>query len=406
VSDIDQFYDEPDELYDDPSEFYNVGSVDPPPEQPPPNQSEALQRQLPKAPPVAAYKVLVGGLYGGVVEELPFSRLNYGYIRNRPGGFSGSVKRPNPKLSLQSLGKPPFSLYVERDGVILWGGIIWTLEPRTEEMQFGGEGFWSFFRKMRHRGIDDPLSTSRKLKRYNDVDTFIIVRDLIDWVQSEHPDNNLGVVVDDHNAGVARDEVFRPHEWRNIGEAIEEMGDDNPGFDFSLDVGWEGDALRKRLRLYSSRARTTDIVFDTAKNCTLRSRTITANNLVRGVMSTGKGSGPGIKRQFHQDETMTGQFPYWREVISDPDVESLVTLDSRAIKTVNRNLRPMETISLDVTPQADLPLGSWRIGDQVRVRAEDDYEDVDDFYRITAWEVEVDEAGQEVVRMDFGPIPT
>ncbi len=403
----DGFYDDLDDLYDSSLDHYDVLPEETPPEEPPPAGS-SLSREFPKEPRTGhIYRFLVGDLLSGnIVEELPFSSATYGFLRNRPGGFSGSIARPNAKVTRDILDPGATALYVERDGVVLWGGIVWAVEPEAEAIRVGGEGFWSHFRKILHEGVPDPGRPGHnKLKRYNDVDQLDIVRDVIDYAQTYYPDTNLNVLVDANTSGVARDEVFRPWDRREIGDALEKMAELNQGFDFSLDVGWEQDRIVKRLHLFSSRGRLTDIVFDDHKNCTVRSRSIDAKDIVRQVTATGSGNGAALRRFTVQDDTLTGQRPLYQDQVSYSEVDDLTTLESRATKQVTRRRQPMETISIEVEIQKDLPIGSWRVGDYVRVRSDDPYEPVDDFYRITGWEVAVDDQGQETVNMDFGPIP-
>lgn len=402
------FYDDSDDLYDSSVDLYDVLPEEPPSEEPGGVGAKFLERELPTAPPTGVYRFLIGDLLvGNITDELPFSSFRYGFLRNRPGGFDGEIARPNPRVTRNVLDPGTTALYVERDGVLLWGGIVWTVEPQEDSIKVGAEGFWSHFRKIRHEGVPDPARPDHnRLVRYNDQDQLDIVRSVIDYAQTYYADTNLGVIVDGGTSGVLRDEVFRPWDRRNIGEAIEDMAELNQGFDFSLDVAWDGDTIVKRLHLFSSRGRRTDLVFDDHKNCTIRARTIDAKDVVRQVTATGSGTGAALRRFTVTDATLAGQRPLYQDVVSYSEVEDISTLESRATKQVSRRRLPMETISIEVTPQRDIPIGAWRTGDYVRVRSDDPYEQVDDFYRITGWDVSGDSEGQEAVSMDFGPIPS
>src|SRR5437764_7624547 len=91
-----------------------------------------------------SYRVmqLVGGAY-----------VDPGYLLN---GFNWDID-----ALLQATVPTRTALYIDRDGDLVWGGIIWTRRPARDGMQITASGFLSYFDKRRIRQDFDQLGTEQ-----------------------------------------------------------------------------------------------------------------------------------------------------------------------------------------------------------------------------------------------------
>lgn len=98
------------------------------------------------------YRVLCADLVGTgnqIREELPISDLQFSYILNAAGTFSGTISLDHPKCTRDNLDPGATAIYIERGGQLVWGGILWSAQVDTAErkLHLAGEGFWSYFKR-------------------------------------------------------------------------------------------------------------------------------------------------------------------------------------------------------------------------------------------------------------------
>lgn len=126
-----------------------------------------------------------------------------------------------------------------RNGVPLgFAGIVWSRDaPRI-----AGAGLLSYFDRQ-------PLNTR---KAYVASDQHSVIKDLIDWVQTNG--GNIGVDTSQVTlSGVVRTQTWEKWEEKNVGEAIRQKGDNLGGFDFDVRVEYDAGVLVRRLRLWTPR---------------------------------------------------------------------------------------------------------------------------------------------------------
>lgn len=109
-----------------------------------------------------SYRYLLTDLVSGtVIGELQFSGVSWSQTLNAPGEFSGSININDYRLqnkvgtaaagynsSIEYITQPARTgLYVERDGNIVWGGIIWTRtwEPISQELSITAQTFETYW---------------------------------------------------------------------------------------------------------------------------------------------------------------------------------------------------------------------------------------------------------------------
>lgn len=342
---------------------------------------------------MADYRVLVGDLLTNVLrEEIPFSSFSYSHALNRPGQFSGSIGLRHPKATRTNLAPAKTCVYVERDSVLIWGGILWTADPSQDSVQLsvGGEGDLSYFA---HRLI-------RETKSYAQQDQLFIARDLVNYAQAQ-PSGNIGITVGTETSGALRDRTYYGYERKNLLEALQQLAAVENGFDIAVDVAYSGGNIVKTLDLsYPSRGRRTELVFDAASNVRFLRAPIDGTRMARVVDVIGAGEGDSMLISTAQDADFEG-YPRLEAVRSVKDVNIEATLNAHALAGLALLRNPVEIPEVQIIDNETAPVGSFITGDEVRVRGSDGYISIDSLYRIMELSVAVDQNGDETVNIKF-----
>ncbi|QDQ14319.1 hypothetical protein [Streptomyces spectabilis] len=104
---------------------------------------------------MAAYRVFLYNLRTQrVTGEVPFSALSYSYVMDEPGAAtveipidvaakSGKPLKPNDLFPVRT------GLVIERDGELVWGGVVWTyrLNLTTRTIALNAKGYLSYYEK-------------------------------------------------------------------------------------------------------------------------------------------------------------------------------------------------------------------------------------------------------------------
>ena len=88
--------------------------------------------------------------------EIPFSNMTFSNVLNDAGTISVTIPLLSADIVPAGYVTPAqTTLWVERDGVLVWGGIVWTtnVDLISETIQVSGEGFFSYY-KHRINGIN------------------------------------------------------------------------------------------------------------------------------------------------------------------------------------------------------------------------------------------------------------
>lgn len=346
----------------------------------------------------ASYRYLLADvLTGDLLAEIPFESATFSHVLNAPGAFTGTLALKQP-LSLQavlstSLNYGKVAMYVERDAVIVWGGMLWADAPDFENgtVDVSGEGWHSYFRRR--------VLRARKIYAAADQTTGI-AKDLIDYAQGV-AGGDIGVDTSGVAAtGVLRDRTYEAFERKNIGEAVEQLAAVDDGFDFRYDSSWSsGSIVTRFLTQYPNTGRATNFVFEGQLSSLKMTRD--ASSLATNVDAMGAGEGDLRLIATVSDPSLLGVYPVLDDVVSNTDVSVLATLDSQARQRLTRGKAPIVIPSIDVDPSADPTIGSYIPGDIVRVRGGYGLAEVDGLFRVTSYGVKVDDAGGEVASISF-----
>jgi hypothetical protein len=362
---------------------------------------------------VAEYRYLAHDLRtNGLLTELPLGGVVYSSYLNTFGTIQGQLQLP-PQQSKAVLAEQyvaatepqRIALYVERDGVIVWGGIIWTrdYDPETFILTLGGSEFWSYF----------GYRLVAETKQYAAVDQHLIFVDVVEYAQAQQG-GNIGV---DTSAvlpsGVLRDRTYWHYERKPIDEACRQLANVEGGFDFAIDVGYEGSAIVKRLTLsYPRRGRlatVTEHVFEVGRNVVIMSWPEDGTRGANRVHALGLGEGDDKHIAVASDTALIDAgYPLMEATVSRSDVSEEDTLVAHANAELTDRSRPVTLPNVTVRADLDPVFGSYIVGDDARLIAApgDDPRwpgGLDTTRRIVGWEVTVpDEGATENVKLTLG----
>jgi hypothetical protein len=193
--------------------------------------------------------------------ELPFEAVSFTLLLNGSGKFQGTiVVGPDLRtsgLDLYDLTTPVRRcIYVLRDGVPLWGGLIWTrkYDSATKHLDLNCGDWWSYYGSRKALlnvmlPVTDPLyiATQSGLN-FIAQDQNTIARGLV-----KNADNTLGgsigLVYDTGSSGVVRDRVYNGYDLGDVSSLLTNLINVSGGPDIRFDIalGAGGSIVRRML---------------------------------------------------------------------------------------------------------------------------------------------------------------
>lgn len=342
--------------------------------------------------------------------DLPLSVRQFGGVLNGAGTFTAQipVERSTAALLMSATIPERTVVYIERDGVLFDGFIIWQRSRQPNQpMSLQGASIPSIWK--RNRIVADLAYTA--------TDQHTIFRNLVTHLQSQAGADS-GVVVGSGLSGVTRDRTYYGYERKNIGDALAELAAVDNGFDWSVDVAWDAGVPVKNLILsYPRRGRiagSTGIVFESAKNIIGYTFTEDGTRSARAVDVLGAGDGTDMKISTAVDTALLDAgYPLTTEVMSYKDVTVQSTVDAHATAAMRARSKTPTFLELTVAPDdIDAGLGTWIVGDDALVRITDDNFPIQSdgtpgyqaYHRIIAYDVDIPDEGPEVVKIVLGTI--
>lgn len=355
---------------------------------------------------MTTYRYLFADLLTDTIrEEMPLENVSYGDVLLAPGSLTGdlplSLKNAAgyEKVTRANIDPGRTAVYVERDGVLVWGGILWTVSADADnfKLSIGCEGFWSYFRRR----------LIRATKTYAATDQLAIVQDLVNYAQAVSG-GNIGVTVGSETSGVLRDQTYNSYERVNLGQAVENLAALDNGFDFAIDVMYDGSGNRlKKLNLnYPTRGARTAHVLDLGANVESLSWNLDASTMANLIDAIGSGDGAAMLLSTAADTTELGVYPLLEDTVSYTDVTVSATLAAHATGALSASRLPVETLPTLITHgTSDLAIGAFRTGDELQVRTQNagGFLTVNSLYRIAAWTVTPSDDGKETIAFAFAP---
>ncbi|MFE0642804.1 hypothetical protein ACFW2Y_14495 [Streptomyces sp. NPDC058877] len=316
--------------------------------------------------------------------DLPLSDVEFGLALNAAGDFSGTLAPRFAHLLPAQLDPGNTLLTAERDGTLLWGGIVWRAQPEGPAYPIEAAGWGSYL----HRRHDVHGNLGGR-GPYTYADPCRVIRDAWAYAQSQ-PDGDLRVVVDPTTsratAGTPAD-PYRTDWWEApvLGEVVDDMTQvaGGPEWTETTEPGPGRPAGRIRLGWPRLGTRRTDISFASGTNvATTVPVAYDADAYAQVVIAFGAGEGRGRRRAI--DAVRDGRLRL-EQVLDVPAEKANDRLAARA--RAERTTRQVlgEVTEIEVIDHPAAPIGSWQIGDDVRVTLHDQWSEFDGWCRITGW---------------------
>jgi hypothetical protein len=312
-------------------------------------------------------------------------------------------------------------LIIERDGVIVWCGIIWVAAYNDGDQS----------RDI--RASDDGSYWRRRLVTYNQTFTAstatTIAQTVLTTAQAA-PGGNLNVnVIREIDPAFTEPPVtleLDRYELRTVGEVIEDLAKAEAGFEYDYSYTWNGGGtVSKTLTLsYPRRGRNfqrSGHVFEVGRNVTEFSWPSDGTRVANKVFATGNGEGDAMLISSAADtfQILPGSaggpgYPLLEEVVSSKrtrGTDGQAQLDALTAGRIKAVATPVVLPEITVRADLDPVFGSYITGDACRIiippnlspRFPDGF---DQYRRIVGWNVRVDDDGTEAVTLILGDEPT
>jgi hypothetical protein len=344
---------------------------------------------------VADYTYLAVDLMSNtILAELPLREVTFSQDLNQAGSFHGVLPLGDPRIkNLDPAGSTQpgrTAIYVDRDGTLVWGGVIWTRRYsarrgrghelassgrrggestgghiKDHALELDGMEFLSYFGR---RLISDDLNYT--------ADPLTIVRNLISYAAAK-PGGDIGIVLDSTLSGLSITRSYDSFAMTPIDQAINLLSSETTGFDYAIDVQYDAGIPKKYLHLSYPRrgqiAGLTGHVFDYPGNIVDYVWPEDATSMAVTVINTGSGNNATkIRSSASNPGLIDAKYPLLESTRAYSDVSDQATLDSRTIAELLVRDAPFIIPELTIRADREPFLGAYITGDDVRVRVTDD----------------------------------
>jgi hypothetical protein len=350
-----------------------------------------------------------------IIGELSLTGVSFGSQLNQAGSFQGHILLSGVNSTAFNVTNSTIpakcAVYVDRDGVLVWGGIIWnrSYQSSNQTLSINAREFESYFEK--RRITSDQVFTN--------VDQLSIAQNLISLAQGV-PYGNIGVQVGVETSGVLVSRTYYEYEKKTYYSALQDLSRAENGFDFNIDVAYDGSgAPVKTLTLGYPRIGTTysttnpdALLFEFPAGNVVEYEYPEDGSLVANTLyALGAGSNEGKLEATYQDTTfLNNGWALYEEQANYSDVTDASYLAQLAEGQVIAVSYPPTVIRLVVPAYVSPAYGTYSIGDSARLRITDErfpatgvgtatQAGLDEIYRIVGIEVQPGEDGPERVTL-------
>ncbi|MEV8015648.1 hypothetical protein AB0O76_04670 [Streptomyces sp. NPDC086554] len=346
------------------------------------------------------YKVLqVEARTGDVIATLPVTGISYGESLNAAG--TATVGMPLDAADPETLSPGRAALVVTRDDSPVWGGIVWTasadLSAGTLALNASG---WHSYYSACYLGGWVPWETGplpgKWLGYKGKKDQALLLKD---WIT--YANDNGGIDTDTSRlttTGRIRSREWGFSEFKNTAEAINELADEDGGFDFRYETYWRSKTRIGNRILKSPRVSLTFPTLTHAVNADVSQVAYDGSKLATRAWAFGADMGTGLKPYASKINVL--DTPTLTQVVTYADLKATADLipKAAALGAVGRQVIAIPTLNLYpgvFDPAAFLP------GSSGFVNVDSGYVRLLEEFVITERRVEVDVNGTEVASLSL-----
>jgi hypothetical protein len=356
---------------------------------------------------MAQYRYLFADLTTNqIIGELPLTGVSFTQQLNTIGTFSGHLLLSGVNAYDMNVNNSTIpgrtAIYVDRDGTLIWGGIIWGRDYTSgnQTLTINAREFGSYFERRR-------ITATIK---YTNTDQLDIVRGLINTAQLA-TNGSIGLAVGTETSGQLVSRTYYGYELKTVFSAIQDLSRADNGFDFNVYVYYDSNGNpAKLLRLgyprfgtpYTAGALNVPVLELTSNMVEYEypeDGTIAANTVY--ALGAGSNEGKLIATAVDATKLSTG-WPLLEEQANYSDITDATLLANLAAGQVAVVSYPPTTMKITLPPYLDPVLGTYDVGDDIRIRILDDRfptPGLDTVLRLVAFNVMPGEDGPERVTL-------
>lgn len=342
--------------------------------------------------------------------DLPLTGAQITDVLSGPPQLSGRIEPVYRRLKASD-GRPLLDewgtvIYAEASGQIRGTGIYTTGRFSGPKWELDGAGLTAYPKGM---GYEAEAS-------FVDIDPLDVVRNIWEHLQAGQ-DSNLGLVVDSSTttpvrigtpaAGDSRSGPFELNPWStdDLGAVIDDLARTTP-FDYRELHTWNQTRtqVEHELRFYYGRVgvRRHGLRFVLGENIhTVPVATRGGDSFANHIRFLGAGEG---RDMVLAEARMSDGRLRRMTTLDDKSVQFRETAQTRARRELERRQPLLSVTSVVVRDTPTTPLGSWEVGDEIRLQGELEWVDVDLWARVLSITVSPDEPeliGMSLVRADL-----
>ena len=354
--------------------------------------------------------LLVDLLSNQIIAELPLTGVSFTQQLNQAGAFDGHllISGINSfQFNVDASTTPGRNaIYVDRNGILVWGGIIWsrTYNSTSQTLSITARELISYFERRR---VTETLD-------YTNTDQLVIAKSLVEWAQAQ-PYGDIGLLYNQEGettSGILIDRVYYNYELKSIFNAIQDLSRQDDGFDFHIDVDYDlvtglptasFNTYYPKVGIPYDPENPYALVFDFPAGNIVEYEypedgTIAANS----VYALGAGSNEGKQIANAQNGDYLGNgWALLEDQANYSDITDQTVLEQLAIGQVLVTAYPPTTLKIVAPPYVDPEYGTYEVGDEVRVMIKDSRfpEGLNAVFRIVGLSLQPGEDGPERVTL-------
>lgn len=341
-----------------------------------------------------------------LIADLPLTGVSFSSQLDAAGSFSATLPLGDPKIEnldwRSALQESRTAIFVDRDGVLVWGGILWTTSRShaSSNISLGAKEFWSYF------GRRYIIAT----QNYSNVDQLRIAAAIINAAQAQGA-GNIGVTVPAVTSGILRTYNLPADQFTVVSDAVQTIAALVQGFDFAIDVVYSGSPAIPTLNLnlsYPGRGRTvgtSGLTFAMPGNIIDHTFPTDGTSLTTTTYALGSGAGPAMLRaSASAPSLLDAGYPLLETANPYKSVLNQSALEAQAEADIDVLSLPVITGTITVRADGDPVFGSYIVGDEARVQITDatypsplgqpaGTPGLDSPFRIVAWSVTPPDSG-------------
>jgi hypothetical protein len=324
------------------------------------------------------YRYLLADLVtNDILAELPLTGVNFTQALNTPGSLSarilGSDVRESAYDIVTSTEPGRTAIYVDRDGVLIWGGIIWlrTWNTDSQTFNFSAREFGSYFERRR-------ITTT---VAFENIDQLTVAQTLLNQAQAVSG-GNIGVIVPTNTSGVLVDRIYYDYEFKDVWSAIKDLSNQQDGFDFNIDVAYDSTQTPRKYAYTSYPQRGTPynsanpyaLVFEFPGNIVAYEWPDDGSVVANTMYGIGPNSNEAkiTATAVSPTNQIANGWPLLEDTVSYTDQYDPTLLYQQTLGEVTAKQIPVVTPKIVLPAYASPVLGSYKTGDECLIRITDD----------------------------------